>query len=74
MKLKDKPVFPVIKDPEETWAEGFLPNGMSLREYYAGLALTRLADPSMPEEIARMCVTIADALIAELEKTGGEGE
>jgi hypothetical protein len=50
-------------------------NGMSLRDYFAGQALTligrmiRVGSPKDTPTVARMAYEIADAMIAEREKT-----
>jgi hypothetical protein len=69
--LSDKPAFPVPYDATGFTAVG----GITLREYYAGLAMQGLMDANdlaKEESIAKWAVGYADALIAELEK-GGEG-
>ena len=44
--------------------------GMSLRDYFAGQALPDLAECSglTPEQMARRCYEIADAMLAERSK------
>ena len=78
MKLSDKPAF-----PSEIWDEDkgleVMHSGMTLRQYYAGLAMQGFASlrdgdilPSY-KEIAYESVKYADALISELEKENSNG-
>jgi hypothetical protein len=89
-KLKDKPAFPSTREEEVPLAGQdravkvqFHSNGMTLREYYAGLAMQGLlankyVRPNIadinptprPEnaQLMQVAVQMADALIAELEK------
>ena len=56
-------------------------NGMSLREWYAGIALKAVCEKSLRNlvdsndktyaDVAAGSVKLADALIAELKRTGG---
>jgi hypothetical protein len=66
--LADKPAFPVPYDHTGLTAVG----GMTLREYYAGLAMQGfMANANAlyePDGAARDAVQYADALITELEK------
>jgi hypothetical protein len=65
--LSDKPAFPVPYDATGFTAVG----GLTLREYYVGMALQGLMDSgdlARETDIARWAVGYADALIAELEK------
>lgn len=79
MTRANKPAFPSY-EKNQFGALTTLIEGMSLREYYAGLALTGLCVPAIPgghnsdtknnnDSIARHSVNLADALISELEKT-----
>ena len=68
--MKDKPAFPLIAVKEE-FAEN-RPNdlGMTLREYYAGLAMQGLLAANtgnVPYKCAENAIIYADALIKELE-------
>ena len=60
------PAFPC------TDAKGFVSEGMSLRDYFAGQAMAgQLADPDGeidPKLIARWSYAYADAMLAEREK------
>ena len=78
--MKDKPAFPITNDI----ALGIVvdrevsPEGMTLREYYAGLAMQGLlSDPDLGQGmkkgdflkwLATYSVESADALIGELEE------
>lgn len=44
--------------------------GMTLRDHFAGQALTAMADTDevSPEQIATYCYQVADAMLAEREK------
>ena len=80
MKLADQPAYPC----EVTWGEDGIQGrqtgnssgictGMTLRQYYAGLAMQGMlanAEITRPNEvcISEAAVKIADALLAELEK------
>jgi hypothetical protein len=61
--MNDRPAFPTNESSELN-----LTPGMTLREYYAGLAMQGLLmrDSFRPADAARMAVAHADALIAEL--------
>lgn len=80
MSLRDKPAFPSV-DVTEIGDNGSSvhlgPRGMTLREHYAGRAMQGLAAFSIPRDdgdsipppgVAILCVALADALLAELEK------
>ena len=80
MSNKHKPAFPVsAKDRENYEAGGYIPDGvfgLTKREYFAGLAMQGLcADPSYrvlissAEHAAQNAVAIADAILAELERS-----
>lgn len=77
MKLEDKPAFPskrTVKDPMTAYtSEVFVP-GMTLREYYAGQILAGVATDKelYVEDAVKVASQMADALIAELERSGGE--
>lgn len=67
MSLKDKSAFPDFIGAD----------GMTLRQYYAGLAMQGLIagqydDSYNYEELACASIKRADALIKELEKTDGQ--
>ena len=47
--------------------------GMTLRQYYAGQALGCAQWLGGPEDIAKGCYEVADAMIAEGKHTSGEG-
>lgn len=71
MPLKNKPAFP--------WkARDGCNQGMTLREYYAGLAMQGLMSPNdsfyTPEGMAEYAIAAADALIEVLEKKDAGGE
>lgn len=75
MSLGDKPAFPghslFIKAGE------LIPQGLTLREFYAGLAMmgncsnSNLAGDSI-DFVTRISIEQADALLTELEKKVGE--
>lgn len=73
--LANQPAFPYAFQHEDgaDFTVCGISLGMTLRQYYAGKALAGLlADPSGSssyEGFARKSVNLADALIAELEKT-----
>ena len=67
MKLGDRQAFPL-----GDYTNGG-ENGMTLRQYYAGLAMQGMlanAEITLPNEvcISEAAMKIADALLAELEK------
>lgn len=68
--LADQQVYPTV-EPNE-WSPPSQELGMTLRQYYAGLAmqgiLSSRPNPKEWAEYAEACVDMADALIAELEK------
>lgn len=74
----DKPAFPLHQRYDSTGT--FLiagANGMTLREYYAGKALTtiNLEDfngSDWAEMVAKQCFQVADAMLAESQKRLGE--
>lgn len=80
MSLTNKPIYPSTekfyerdaKEPNKNIGQFFIPNeGITLRQYYAGLAMQGLLASSKwgsPDELGETSVNIADALIAELEK------
>ena len=50
----------------------FYQEGMTLRDYFAGQALSALADPDWPrenEQIAEWAYTMADAMLAARDKS-----
>lgn len=77
MADKNQPAFPMGATVHGgngmlTWEQ--VP-GMTLRQYYAGQALGRMIDHESrvyagmyPSSVAKLAVTLADALIAELDK------
>lgn len=72
MSNRDEPAFPMV---EQRGEEGQR-YGLTKREYFAGLAMQGLcADPSYrvlissAEHAAQNAVAIADAILAELERT-----
>jgi hypothetical protein len=74
MNFRDKPVTAQVTSLRQT-LEGpthyEYEGGMTLREYYAGLAMQALVSNRESDICTIVCsaVAIADALIAELEKT-----
>lgn len=79
MSLADKPAFPstMLVSKNGTYIDNFGEDGMTLRQYYAGLAMQGIiaSCPSgmdatkIPfEDWAKSAVKQADALIKELEK------
>lgn len=89
MKLKDKPAFPAkmqAKDPMTAYMHDIFTQGMTLREYYTGLAMQGICQASdeaavwialrneldTKKGISKAAVKMADALLAELERSGGE--
>jgi hypothetical protein len=75
MSNRDEPAFPIVKTdwPSSNYHKTFSEGGLTKREYFAGLAMQGLcADPKTYSDsewdIARVSVTIADALLAELER------
>lgn len=82
MNLKDKPAFARPHSEFNDGAEGYIfadQEGMTLREYYAGLAMQGMLSMLTTEDapyikldiLARDACRFADALIAELEKEEG---
>lgn len=64
------PAFPMIYDrrPEEDFG---LQEGMTLRDWFAGMALNKLIEmeyPRKPSILAERCYVYADAMIAEQSK------
>ena len=67
------PAFPIVND------DGVRDTGMSLRDYFAAQAMNgvlerasyddRQAGESLPQVFARRCYELADAMLAEKEKT-----
>ena len=77
--MKNKPAFPqsiFIQAQEGQFASAEAPLGMTLREYYAGLAMQALIDKfgtMRPFSVlAQRAIESADALIVELENSGGD--
>lgn len=77
MKLKDKPAFArpfsTVNINDVGKGTAYSQEGMTLREYYAGLAMQGImSGPGgsfhAPDTLADMAVNCADVLIAELEK------
>jgi len=58
-----------IKDGGPAFPGGVLPahpehpNGMTLRDWFAGQALANLVDPASPEAMANFAYKIADAML-----------
>lgn len=81
MSLKDKPAFPnqyetIVGSKLEETERVLLRStgGMTLRQYYAGLAMQGFLSSGKwvgVDELAQSSINIADALIAELEKANG---
>lgn len=74
MSIHNKQLIPVL-DNTGDWKT--LVRGMTLREYYAGLAMqgflsTETGNSFKRELIAKWSVECADAIIAELEKETAE--
>jgi hypothetical protein len=78
-KVENPPAFPTTK-PLDTWDD---PNqGMSLRDYFAGQAMTELRPPKYYigaeetrlsfRDYAKTAYDIADAMLAERAKTEGQ--
>lgn len=60
------PAFPVREWPSQ--------GGMSLRDWFAGMALAEVPDPASISDApttAALAYAIADAMLAERAKTGG---
>ena len=81
------PAFPVRGFKQRSTAgfegkvQGQLRHGMSLRDYFAGQALTGLlwadnsaTDPEVAPEVARDAYLLADAMIAEKRKREAGGD
>lgn len=74
MKNENQPIYP---DPMRGAEQSFsnqspheLPMGLTKREYFAGLAMQGMAMSDLKfEDIAHDAVKMADAVLAELEKT-----
>lgn len=68
----DMPVMPVFPDTETGHAAAF--RGLTKRELFAMAAMQGFcSDSSMDlEGIPKAAVDMADAILAELDKTGGE--
>ena len=72
------PAFPGIAldgpHPPNGWVRAAESPGMSLRDWFAGQALSGLlADPEMnapPEPVAKVAYSYADAMLAERAKAG----
>ena len=71
MKNSDLPAMPQLR--KNPWKELNVDGGLTKREYFAGLAMQGIlsADDcnNVTVEIARGAVMMADALLAELERT-----
>jgi hypothetical protein len=75
-ELANKRAFPCASSPADNNGDG--QSGMTLRQYYAGLAMQGfvtkfepghlLASEPVPPWYAKRAVEMADALIAELER------
>ena len=69
---KDAPIHPVLKDKRFNPELELINTGITLRQYYVGLAMNNFSKFSIQgiveTEIARKCVRLADALIEELNK------
>lgn len=74
MKNENQPIYP---DPMRGAEQSFsnqspheLPMGLTKREYFTGLAMQGMAMSGLKfEDIAHDAVKMADAVLAELEKT-----
>jgi hypothetical protein len=74
MKNGKRPIYP---DPMRGTEQSFmnqspheLPIGLTKREYFAGLAMQGISAFNLPYEMtAEQSVKLADAILAELEKT-----
>lgn len=75
MNTKNDPAFPV----GESWLDalgsshkkGALYNGLSKKEWFAGMALSSLADSNHwrnRDDLASLCFNLAEAMMAESEK------
>ena len=77
MMEKTKPAFPRPASRAPSGHVGGGQDGMTLREYYAGQALTGfLSNPQcdyQASELARWVLRYADALLEELAKANQEG-
>lgn len=77
MNNADMPAMPVTLNPGEAWGEaGQAPDGLTKREHIAAMAMQGLlANPDYDPRagyLAEEAVTYANALLAELERTGGQ--
>lgn len=76
MSDKTKPAFPSVGKWKDKWGEEADVDrpGMTLREYYAGLAMQGLVSyfGQVNEGTAETAVEMADYLIDELQKGQGE--
>ena len=82
MKDTSGPAFPVPPNSEEQKERGYweYPQGMSLRDYFAGQALSGwlasfagMDSKIKPEEVAKESFQFADAMIAERYKEAPDG-
>lgn len=63
MKDDSGPAFPEIRTEDEGWPQSY--GGMSLRDWFAGMALQALkVDPYSPEAMALAVYVLADAILA----------
>lgn len=75
MNNSDMPAMPVPINPGEVAANGMNLDGLTKREYFAGLAMQGLIasfgqhDVTDSSEVAIDAALFADALLAELERT-----
>lgn len=63
-KRKEPPAGPADGGPAYPCVYGH-PAGMTLRDYFAGTALSNLSATDLPAAIARGCYEIADAMLRE---------
>jgi hypothetical protein len=73
MSRADEPAFPVVTQWRDENGKSF--SGLTLRQYYAGLAMQGMsgrdtydAGQATPEQRAKLAVIEADALLAALER------
>ena len=73
MKNADMPAMPITLNPGEFAADCMNLDGLTKREYFAGIAMGRVIAQDKngvmgPDITAAAAVTLADALLAELDK------
>lgn len=71
MKNADMPAMPLTLNPGEFAADGMNLDGLTKREYFAGLAMQGLCNSEHMRDAAteaQLAVAMADALLAELGK------